>query len=295
MTELLAGDMRLSLAPDLGGSIAAWTWRGDALLHPTADSSLGALHGAAVAAYPLIPFSNRVAWGRFCFGGESFQLARNFGEHPHTIHGNAWMHPWTVTQAAADHAVLAFAHDPAHGGDPAEWPYAYRAEQAFTLRADGLDVAISVTSADARPFPAGMGLHPFMPRGDVVLGFSATSVWHTGADALPDARLPVAGPWRFEPPRAPDGPAIDNCYAGWGGAFTLGWPSRGLAMTVEAGGPFGHGVVFVPPGKDFVATEPASNMTDAINRMDVDADHGLVVLQPGETLRGLVRFSVRWG
>ena len=65
-------------------------------------------------------------------------------------------------------------------------------------------------------------------------------------------------------------------------------------MRVAADGPFGHGVVFVPPGRDFVAAEPATNMTDAVNRMAIDADHGLVVLEPGETLRGRVRFDVRW-
>ena len=318
MTQLTAGDLTLHLAPETGGAIASWTRRGQPLLHPVADPNLAAQHGAAVAAYPLIPFSNRVAWGRFSFGGQSFQLARNFGTEPHTIHGNAWMHPWRVLAAGPDTATLTFDHTPTGanaasgrpGGrapagappagaepdgshDPAEWPYAYHAEQRFTLRPDGLEVAITLTNRDARPFPAGMGLHPFLPRDpELELGFAAGSVWHTGADALPDARLPVEGPWRFEPPRRLDGPAIDNCYAGWGGAFTLRWPSRGLTMTVAAGAPFGHGVLFTPDGRGFVATEPASNMTDAINRMHREPDHGLVVLAPGASLQGTVRFTL---
>ncbi len=291
MTELRAGDHLLRLAPEVGGAIAAWSRGGEALLHPVSDPKLHAQHGAAVAAYPLIPFSNRVRDGRFRFGGEAFQLAPNFGDSPHTIHGNAWMHPWTVEAAGPDHATLAFEHLPPRD-DPAEWPFAFRAEQRFRLRPDGLDVDVTVLNRDARPFPCGMGLHPFFPRGDVELGFAAAGVWHTRPDGLPDARLPAEGPWRFEPPRRPDGPPIDNCYTGWGGRFTLRWPSRRLRITVSAGAPFGHAVLFTPPGKDFLATEPASNMTDAVNRMETEPDQGLVVLAPGETLRGSVRFDV---
>ena len=36
----------------------------------------------------------------------------------------------------------------------------------------------------------------------------------------------------------------------------------------------------------------ATNMTDAVNRMDSVLDHGLRVVQPGDTLQRQVRFSV---
>jgi galactose mutarotase-like enzyme len=39
--------------------------------------------------------------------------------------------------------------------------------------------------------------------------------------------------------------------------------------------------------------EPVSNMPDAINRIDTDADQGLHVLAPGETLRACVTIGVR--
>ena len=91
--------------------------------------------------------------------------------------------------------------------------------------------------------------------------------------------------------RAPDGPPLDNCYAGWNGSAFLRWPGQGLALTVTAQAPFDHLVVFTPPGRDFIAVEPASNMTDAINRPDIP-DRGLTVLQPDEVLHAKVEFAL---
>ena len=67
MIELVAGDLRVMLDPETGGAIAAFTWRDVALLRPVSDPRLGAQHERAVAGYPLIPFANRVADGRFSF------------------------------------------------------------------------------------------------------------------------------------------------------------------------------------------------------------------------------------
>ena len=62
--------------------------------------------------------------------------------------------------------------------------------------------------------------------------------------------------------------------------------------TVAADDIFRHVIAYTPAAKPYFAVEPASNMTDAVNRMDTGADHGLRVLQPGDTLKRQVRFSV---
>ena len=49
--------------------------------------------------------------------------------------------------------------------------------------------------------------------------------------------------------------------------------------------------MFTPPGRDYVAVEPASNMTDAVNRPEIP-DRGLAVLQPGQELTAVVEFSL---
>lgn len=291
MLELKAGQSVLGVRPELGGALGFWRREGRDVFHPVVDLNLVAQRGEAVAAYPLIPFSNRVAFARFDFGGEAFQLARNFVPEPHAIHGNAWERAWQVVTQEPARVVLALDHEPPRD-PPGQWPFRYRAEIEYALRDDGLTVSMSVRNTDDRPQPVGLGFHPFYPRDeDLELGFSAASVWHVGDDALPDQRLPVEGDWRYEPMRPVQGPPLDNCYAGWTGSAFLRWPHRGLALTMTATAPFRHLVVFTPPGKPYVAVEPASNMTDAVHHLDLP-DHGLELLQPGGVLRAQAEFAL---
>ena len=281
----------LRIAPGLGGSVLSYEEGGVPLFHPVVDAKLAEQQGEPVAAYPLVPFSNRIAWGRFAFGGEAFELDRNFGDHPHTIHGNAWMHPWRVLDRTESRVHLAFAHNPP-GDNAREWPFRYETEIDYALRVDGLDVTLTITNTDTRPQPVGFGFHPYFPRDDATeLCFSARTVWRTDADELPAERLSVEGDWRFDPGRRIEGPQIDNCYNGWFGCAAIAWPNRAIGLEVCATPPFGHLVVYTPDGKPFVAFEPASNMTDAINRLG-EPDNGLRVLRPGETLSGRVDYNI---
>ncbi len=297
MLDLTAGDAKLLLCPQAGGAIGSWTRRATPVLRVSPRHALDGTDARPLSCFPLIPFSNRIAWGRFSFGGESFQLARNFGDHPHTIHGNGWQRTWDVASHSAAEAELVLRHDPAH--DPTakhgecHWPYRYSATLHYALRPDGLAVTIGYTNTDSRAQPVGLGLHPYQPRTpQTAIEFRAGSVWHTAPDSLPDARLPADGPWSFEPGHVIDGPPLDNCYAGWSGRATVTRPEHGLRLTIAADDIFRHVVAYTPPVKPYFAVEPASNMTDAVNRMDTVPDHGLRVLQPGDTLRRQIRFSV---
>ena len=69
-------------------------------------------------------------------------------------------------------------------------------------------------------------------------------------------------------------------------------PEHGIRLLIAADDIFRHAVVYTPPGKPYFAVEPASNMTDAVNRMDSVPDHGLRGLAPGDTLSREVRFMV---
>ncbi len=296
MIELTAGTARLLVCPAIGGAIGGWSRGGKDILRATSAEALAGSNSRLLSCFPLIPFSNRIAWGRFSFGGESFQLARNFGDHPHTIHGNAWQREWAVESQTPSDATLVLQHDPAD--DPAardgcHWPYRYTATLRYALQPHGLNVTISLTNTDHRAQPVGLGLHPYQPRTDrTAIAFKAGSVWHTGEDSLPDARLPVAGHWSFDPGHVIEGPPLDNCYAAWTGRAEITRPEHGIRLTIAGDDIFRHLVVYTPPGKPFFAVEPASNMTDAINRMDSVPDHGLRVLQPGDVLTREVRFRV---
>jgi aldose 1-epimerase len=86
--ELAAGDYRLVLQPEIGGSVAGFHWRDEPVFRPACGPSV-----LDAACFPLAPFSNRIAHGRFRFGGREVALAPNFpdSDHPHPLHGFGWL------------------------------------------------------------------------------------------------------------------------------------------------------------------------------------------------------------
>jgi aldose 1-epimerase len=288
LLDLRKDDCRVRLDPLTGGAIAAFSWRGIEVLRPVRDPRLRAQHGRAVAGYPLIPYANRIAQGRFSLGGEPFQLERNFGDEPGSIHGNAWMRAWRVAEAGGERARLELCHRPPH--DPvSEWPFAYDAVQEFAVFADRLELRLSVRNRDERAFPAGIGLHPYVARtARARLQFEADTVWRTGADGLPSDRVAVPEDMDFDRGREIAGQVIDSCFAGWGGTARMELPEHGIAVVIEAAAPLDHVQVYTPRAKDYCGLEPVSNMPDGINRMADVADQGMVMLGAGEELSGAV-------
>jgi aldose 1-epimerase len=288
MLDLRKDDCRVRLDPDTGGAIAAFTWRGIEVLRPVSDPRLRAQHGRAVAGYPLIPYANRIFEGRFSLGDERFQLARNFGDEPGSIHGNAWMRVWRVADVSGERARLELSHRPPD--DPAsEWPFAYDAAQDFTVSGDRLEVRLSLRNRDTRAFPAGLGLHPYVARTATSrLKFEADTMWRTGSDGLPKDRVAVPEDMDFDRGRAIGGEVIDSCFAGWGGVARLELPEKGVAVVIEAGPPLDHFQVYTPGGKDYCGLEPVSNMPDGINRMAEVADQGMVMLEVGKEISASV-------
>jgi aldose 1-epimerase len=291
MITLEIDKLRLVIAPETGGAIAEFTHYGAPILRPVADQRLAAQNGHAVAGYPLIPFANRIANGRFTFAGETYQLGLNFAGHPHTIHGNAWMRPWRTLHTNATSAHIALDHAPPH--DPAsQWPFPYHAEQIFTLHPNGLDLTLSVQNTGATPWPAGVGWHPYIARdpAGTTLQFDADTVWQNGPDSLPTIREAVAHHWDFTTARDIGRTEIDECYAGWGGNAQVTWPAQNRTMHTTT--PMDHLQLYTPAGRDFFGLEPVSNMPDAINREDTTSDNGLKLLHPAETLTATIHFEV---
>jgi aldose 1-epimerase len=241
--------------------------------------------------YPLIPYSNRIARGRFSFEEVEHRLALNFGDHPHSIHGNAWQKPWQVVEADDARCRLVLVHDP-DGDEARGWPFAYRAEQLFEISPEGLTLTLLLENQDHRAMPAGLGLHPFFPRRPgVQLQFAAERVYPNGEDSLPMDGIRVPADWSYKTMRELGEPRLDNCFAGWDGTARIAYVRERIALRIEADPLFSHLVVYVPTGRDFFAVEPVSHMNDAISRPD-PSRHGLKVLRSGESLTARVRFGV---
>jgi aldose 1-epimerase len=287
---LESGALRMALAPAIGGAVTGF-WHGDVpLMRETPEHALRDSLVRQTSCYPLIPYSNRIAHGRFTFDGAEHELALNFGEHPHSIHGNGWQRPWHIAERTEISCRLTFSHDPVQDGGQG-WPFAYRADQTIRLDPAGDSITLSLTNRDERPMPAGFGLHPFFPRRPrMALRFRAGGVYRNGADSLPISHDAVPEEWNFRELRTLDNPGLDNCFSGWDGDVEIRSGSHDLFVRIEAEPIFGHLVVYIPDGRDFFAIEPVSHANDAVNR-PADEGNGFRILQPGETLTGAVRFS----
>jgi aldose 1-epimerase len=287
MLSLRAGEASLVLAPEIGGSILGWTVGSQAILRRASADAIMARNGRGMACFPLVPYSNRIAGGKFPLNGRTHDLALNFGDHPHSIHGIGWQHAWEVDEAGPAIARLALTHSGA-----ANWPFAFRATQAFRLSEDALHVSMEIENLDARPAPAGLGLHPFFPAAHrPVLHFAADSVWTNGADMLPTAQIAVPETWDHLAGRPVGSAALDNCFAAWRGRADIAWARPGPLLSIEATELFRHLVVFTPLGANFFCVEPVSHMNDALNRLDI-AGHGMHILEPGQSLQGEILFRV---
>jgi aldose 1-epimerase len=289
MAELLTlaqGDLRLVLTPAIGGSVFAFTRGGMPIFRPSLPGALDQNEPRSMGCYPLFPFSNRVANRRFSFAGQSYELPDLLNGF--AIHGAGWKLPWHAS-LNGDTARLVLDYTPSP-----LWPFAFRAEQSFTLQPDALVCDLSIQNWHTAPAPAGFGLHPFFPRSPATrLQFSASHVWHNDAsDMIPIERTKVPVAWDHRDGRPVGEIALDNCFAGWAHLARLHYPDRGYTLSISADAVFRHLVVFTPPGQDFLAVEPASNMNDGLNRMDGTTDHGVFVLAPGETRSGRITFRI---
>lgn len=284
--HLAAGDLALVVEPARGGGIIRFDWRGTPLMvgRPADPTPLG------LACFPLLPFSNRIAFGHFVADGRAIELPANHpGDpaHPHALHGYAWQLPWQVAKAGPAQCRLTL--DVPAG----VWPWAWRGEQRLTLDHDGLTLHIALENRGTTRMPAGIGTHPYFPCNSQTL-FDArfAGEWQTAPDGLPvtlDRRGSPRDWWDGAPIATR---VLDTVYVGRAGDMVLRWPDRGLALTIAASPELPFTVVYVPPAAEYVCIEAVSQMTDAVNRPEPAGFTGRRWLEPGESHAGTTRYTV---
>lgn len=271
MLNLRAGHSSLQLLPQHGGALFDWRFAHKPLLRPV----------KGVGCFPLIPYANRIANGKFRWRGFACQVPLNFGDHPHSIHGIGWQRSWKIEGSGSDHARLTLVHD-GFGG----WPFRFTAEQYFELGPDFLRVELRMTNRHTETAPAGLGLHPYFRRpAGATLRFNAETVWLNDPTQLPIGQSAIPPALAHAEGREVGSIRLDNCFSGWDGVATLG---LGFAtMTIEATDAFRHLQVYVPEGEDFFCVEPQTHRPDAIN-----TPNAMTALPPGETLSGSITFRM---
>lgn len=282
LIRLEVGDTSLVIAPAAGGGIAALRWQGADVMRPADGDALANLDPLGLSSFPLVPWSNRIANGCFTWNGREVRLPRNFGDHPHSIHGHGWQRPWTVEAQDAASLTLAYEHA------PDKWPWAYRAEQRFDVERDGFTVRLSVENRSDMAMPAGLGHHPYYLKTPAMrLHAHLDGWWQTDEFIMPTAYVEEARDDWSDKLHAPT--TTDNVFSGWDGTARIEWPERGVALTMTADEAARWMVVYSPPDQPIACIEGVTHPTDPFN----DPAHpGLKVLEPGETFALVTRFRV---
>ena len=273
MPSLKSGGAVLDLLPEVGGAVGRFSVDGVDVLRPAPEGVRSPLE---TACFPLVPFANRISNGEFVFDNRTVRLPRNFGDHPHALHGQGWQNPWTVESQTSDRAVLAYEN----AADA--WPWAYRAEQRFALSPRALRIELILANCGTDAMPASVGFHPYFSRGPhTTLRTDVAGVWLSDETCIPTA---LAGPSQFldlaRGAVLADAPFVDHCHIGWSGQATIFEPDGGaIEMTASPELRCLH--IYNPPDGDAFCVEPVSAMPDAFNRDSATDD--VRVIAPGES------------
>ena len=240
---------------------ARFRHRGRDLMRPAGPAFFASADPREASSFPLVPFSNRIADGRFGFRGAQLPAAPE-------LPARAARDPrrWLAARlefAKRARAGRCWTSPIAIEGTPLD----YRARQTFALDEDGLEVDDRDRQCRRRPDARGARPAPlFQPqrRGHAA---SAPRPRLAGRRAqAPSGRRRCRPEWDFARGAATRSRSRSTTASAAGtAAAQIHWPEAALTLAIAAEPLFGHLVVYVPPGRDFFCVEPVSHVNDGFN------------------------------
>jgi aldose 1-epimerase len=284
------------IAPSLGNRAYALNVQGANILHMPARniSELRELSGIPF----LAPWANRIPGGGFHSNGnwyafnESLGVLRIHNDHI-AIHGMLTSsNLWQVTDVGADSnsawvtSRLEFWRYPSL---MANWPFAHEYEMTYRLSAGELETSVAVKNLSCDPMPVVIGFHPYftipgVPRAECVAHIPARS------SVVVDQRLCATGELR--PNGLPDPTPLSARVLDDGFTDLVHEPTGESTFWLEGGGKrvevsFGPkwqvGIVYAPPGHEFICFEPMAAVTNGVNLASEGKYPALQMLDPDAT------------
>lgn len=291
--------LKLSLAPEVGGSIVAFEFsqhgRWWPLMRPTPQPLPS--HSSPYASYTLAPYSNRIRQARFRFGDKVYQLQPTNPQGT-AQHGDVRNRPWQVQSSSSHSANLFF---DSRWFSNLNFPFDFTLQQRYWLDGSSLHTHLRLQNTSQQAMPAGFGLHPYFVRSlqqdpDVWLSFGAQGVYQTGPDLMPvQGMQPVPPELSFANARAVGLQQLDHGFGDWDGMVQMRWPNSGVALRMVAQPVFSHLIVYTAPDGT-LAVEPVSHATDGFNLLAQGIQNtGVAVLQPQEVLEGGLYWQLELG
>lgn len=290
LITLQSGEWTAVIAPAIGGRLFSCTAEvggqvRDLVLPVPRDLPI-AQAIANAGSYPLVPFSNRIDQARFQHEGRSVTLSAHPLGAPHAIHGIGWVKPWSVIERNGRAASLRIEHE------ADEWPWAFAAEQTFSLDPSGLTVSMLVTNRSDSAMPCGMGFHPYFPRPEGTrLRARVRDHWLLRPDCIPCGSERAFGRFPFDGV-TPLRTGLDDGFSGWDRRARLDYADYSIELTATPG--LDRLVVYSPAQRPLVCVEPVSHVTNAMNlEAAARRQAGWRVIEPGASWLESMHLSVK--
>ena len=254
----------------------------------------------------LAPFPNRVADGRYRFGGREYDLLPGVSGDRTVYHGFARILPFRLESAvtAADSARLVLRSNKIRPGHFDGYPFALDLTVTYTVKRDQIVLEILAANSGDTPAPYAAGWHPYFQLGngtddidDLELSVPARTLIRTGQALIPSAgdacRLDLDDrpEMDFRDANPLGERVIDACFADLrfgpdGRAETvLRDPKTGRELRIWQDDGFMHvftGDTLPRDRRRSVAIEPVEVMTNAFNREEFDS---AIAIAPGQERR----------
>jgi aldose 1-epimerase len=258
--ELKTKGARVVILPEYGGRVhqlfIEHEGAEEQLLFSPDDVTEYETHPTHGGIFPMAPWPNRVADGRFEFRGEDVQLPLE--GKPNAIHGLVKNVPWRVVARTARVVELSAPFD-------SGWPWRGSAWQRFEIGDNGFHMKMEVR-AEREEFPAGCGWHPWFRRdpfgaSDVSVTLPASEVYVAKEDLPTGEVVSPTGDLDFRTRTALDSRRVDACYRSLSGPIEIDWGVMRLRMGLSSAEP--HAMLYTPP--EAFCVEPQSCAVDAFN------------------------------
>lgn len=242
----------------------------------------------------LAPWANRINGSSYWANGQEYQLNSGLGNvrrdgNQKPIHGLLmFSDQWKVvesntTDGALVKSRLEFFRHPQW---LAQFPFAHAIEMTYRLKDGSLEVITEIENLSDAKMPVAIGYHPYYKipgeRDSWSVHIPAKKHVSLSAELVPTGEqtdVSLADPFSLK------GTQQDDVYTSLirdaqGNAEF--WVSNGKQKLSFVFGPkYKVGVVYAPPGRDFICFEPMAAVTDAFNQNHAGKYPDLQSIEPG--------------
>ncbi len=232
----------------------------------------------------LSPFVCRIPQGKYVFDGKEYEFQHKFIDGS-AIHGLLYDKPFTVMAESADEGKASVTMQYNYQKEDAGYPYYYRCEVQYTLKADNLlQIQSTVSNLSDTVIPVADGWHPYFQLGgkidDWLMNFHADAILEFDDNLIPTGRLL---PYHtFNEPKHICNLELDNCFLlkkdYTGPACRLVNPANQLTLSFFPDAAYPYLQIYTPPRRNSIAIENLSAAPDSFNNK-----MGLLLLSAGDS------------